>query len=369
MSGSHIGIKTADGSFYPICAKTAEGRKRLILTTAHDNQQAVHISLYQGDEPGEGSADAEYIGTLVVENLVPAPQGRMEVSLVLGLNDSGNLTATATDVTSGEYQSLSVNLASVDEQSLFSASSFSLEELEEERLGEGSEPDEDSTAAAQQSAAGASGSEALEDDLPVDEALTLEELDDDFSFESGAEQDAAWQETLDSDERRFAAEDGAVGEGGQADSGPRSDEEFDLGLDEEEIDFDFDIEDGEPRLELDGDAAEAPYPADTGQEQPSAVVAGHEPDTQPELVKSVRTGFTADLESQREQSGPGIVMFLGFLLLALAALGFLTYIIFRAIETPDIPPLEAGLLYVPFAGAGRARTHARVCRKRGRLGL
>ncbi len=378
MSGSLIGIKIADGSFYPIFEKTAKGKKRLTLTTAHENQRAVHISLYQG-EPEQGqSGEAEYVGTLVVENIRTAPQGEVEVSLVLGIDDAGNLNATATDVSSGEYQSLSVSLASMEEQGLYSVPDFSLEEQEED-LELGLEPDDDDFGLElepepTETSEAAPDPAASEQSLSVDDGLSLDELDEEFSFETGEDQDQAWQEALDRDEQRFAAE-------------PESQQS-----EVEDADFSFDLGGGEPSLELEtgleesteGDSA---APADDDFSLDDLEFDGgdldhleadfahaeseFEPEDEPqqEPRRAAARGFSAGLESERQPHGAGVVMFLGFILLALAALGFLTYIIFRAIESPDVPPIEAGLLLVPFSGAAAARAHAWVRRQRRRLGL
>ncbi len=112
MEETTIGIKIADGSFVPVFDREFRGKRRLVLTTVRDNQESVQIDLYQGT--GEGLEGPEYIGSLVVENVSPAPKGSPEVNLLVGIDDAGNLNATATDSSSGEYQSLSVSLASLD---------------------------------------------------------------------------------------------------------------------------------------------------------------------------------------------------------------------------------------------------------------
>lgn len=112
MEDATIGIKVADGSFAPVFDRSYRGKRKLVLTTVRDNQESVQIDLYQGS--GEALEGAEYIGSLVVENISAAPKGSPEVNLLVGIDDAGNLNATATDTSSGEYQSLSVSLASLD---------------------------------------------------------------------------------------------------------------------------------------------------------------------------------------------------------------------------------------------------------------
>ncbi|MFP4374953.1 MAG: Hsp70 family protein [Spirochaetaceae bacterium] len=128
MAGSVIGIKIADGSFFPVLERSHTGKKKLVLTTVNDEQESVQIDLYQGEN---GSMEgAEYIGSLVVSNIQPAAKGDPEISLVLGIDAEGNLTATATDAATGEYESLSVSLESFEEEP-YMLPDFQLDEAEQ----------------------------------------------------------------------------------------------------------------------------------------------------------------------------------------------------------------------------------------------
>jgi hypothetical protein len=115
LKSDRVGIKLADGSLYPVLEESFAGRKRLVLTTVHDNQQTVQIDLYKGD--GRRAEEATYIGSLMIENIGAAPQREPEIELVLAVDEQGNLEASATEPQSGERQSLSVNLRSVAEPS------------------------------------------------------------------------------------------------------------------------------------------------------------------------------------------------------------------------------------------------------------
>jgi hypothetical protein len=44
-----IGIRLADGSYYPILDETQRLRKRMVLGPANDDQQEVHIQFYRDD--------------------------------------------------------------------------------------------------------------------------------------------------------------------------------------------------------------------------------------------------------------------------------------------------------------------------------
>lgn len=108
--GGEIGVKLADGSFYSVLEEDFTGRKKLVVTTSRDNQDSVQIDLYRGSLEG---AEA-FIGSLMIENIQPAPKREPEIELQLGLDSSGNLEAFASDPMTGEKQSLSVSLPAAD---------------------------------------------------------------------------------------------------------------------------------------------------------------------------------------------------------------------------------------------------------------
>jgi hypothetical protein len=139
-----IGIKIANGSYFPILEEKSVGKKRLILTTVKDRQESVKIDLYKSDQ--ETLENAMYIGSLILENIQTGGKGEPEIELILGIDDEGNLTATGGDLGSGERQSLSVSLDTLSEESEFEIPDFDLDasiepsseisSLEEETFGE-----------------------------------------------------------------------------------------------------------------------------------------------------------------------------------------------------------------------------------------
>jgi hypothetical protein len=113
---STIGIKIANGEFYSIIEENSSVKKRLILTTVHNNQQSVQIDLYRSVT--RTMADAQYIGSLVVENIKPKPRGEPSIEMVISSNENGDITADAIDLdtsTGGEHHILNVSLKSLDE--------------------------------------------------------------------------------------------------------------------------------------------------------------------------------------------------------------------------------------------------------------
>jgi nucleoid-associated protein YgaU len=161
LSESSIGIKVADGSFYPVLEEDFRGRKRLILTTVRDNQTAVQIDLYRGE--GREVDTAEYIGSLIIENLQPLPKGDPDIEVVLGVDEAGSLNAVASDCVSGEKQSLSVSLESLSPDKIYEIPEFAFDRdsMETEDLPADLQepPDPGTTAVRPQSAEVAEGVE------------------------------------------------------------------------------------------------------------------------------------------------------------------------------------------------------------------
>jgi nucleoid-associated protein YgaU len=91
-------------------------KKRLILTTAHDNQKSIQIDLY--NSYARTMADALYVGSLVVKNLKPQPKGEPNIEMILSANSAGQISADAVDLDSaiqGASRHLSVSLADTAE--------------------------------------------------------------------------------------------------------------------------------------------------------------------------------------------------------------------------------------------------------------
>lgn len=105
-----IGIKLADGSFYPIMEDGSPCNKDLILTTVKDNQTRVLVDLYRS-KTGT-MEDAEYIDSLQIENLVEHPNGSVELSLNIGLDENNKLSASMNDPETGASSNANVTLVS-----------------------------------------------------------------------------------------------------------------------------------------------------------------------------------------------------------------------------------------------------------------
>ena len=101
-----IGIKLADGTFYPILSDAVRFQN-IELTTVRDNQETVQIDLFQKGET------LEYIGSLIVEDIAQKKAGESTISLKLEVDENENLKAEAADLDSGAGQTLKVSLAAV----------------------------------------------------------------------------------------------------------------------------------------------------------------------------------------------------------------------------------------------------------------
>ena len=132
-----IGIKVANGEFYSIIEENSSVKKRLILTTVHDNQRSVQIDLYRSF--ARTMADAQYIGSLVVENIRLKPKGEPSIELVISSTERGDITADAIDLdtsTGTGHQILNVSLKSLDENiKEYEIPDFELEQNDEPPSG------------------------------------------------------------------------------------------------------------------------------------------------------------------------------------------------------------------------------------------
>jgi hypothetical protein len=126
LGDSTIGIKVADGSYYPVLEHGFTGTKKLTLTTAKNNQGKVQIDLYRGN--GTTLSEAHYIGSLIIENIPPASKGEPEIELLLGIDDNGQLSARASDSRTGETQDFSTTIATLSAEDTYEEPEFEVED-------------------------------------------------------------------------------------------------------------------------------------------------------------------------------------------------------------------------------------------------
>lgn len=128
MESGSIGIKLANNTFFPIMAAGAEGNKTLELTTVRENQTSVQIDLYRSksDSPDQTLDNAEYIGTLCIEDISEKPAGDPTIGLKIKVNEENELSAEAVDLDSGSKQSLNVSLKTLDKSSFTDLPDFDI---------------------------------------------------------------------------------------------------------------------------------------------------------------------------------------------------------------------------------------------------
>ena len=105
-----IGIKLADGSFYPLLEEGKPAKKSVSLTTVQDNQTIVHVDVYRS-KTGT-MEDAEYVDTLEIKNLNPHANGEPSFNLDIGLDENNELSADISDPETGKSSETKVELIS-----------------------------------------------------------------------------------------------------------------------------------------------------------------------------------------------------------------------------------------------------------------
>jgi len=114
MAGT-IGIKIANGDFYPIIDENSPVKRRLVLTTVHDKQSNVQIDLFRSIS--KSMLDAQYIGSLLVETNSTKPKGDPSIEMVISVDADGNVSAEAYDLEAGPHgkrHTLNVSLQNID---------------------------------------------------------------------------------------------------------------------------------------------------------------------------------------------------------------------------------------------------------------
>ncbi|MFP4384455.1 MAG: LysM peptidoglycan-binding domain-containing protein [Spirochaetia bacterium] len=115
MDSKKIGIRVADGTIYSVLDEDEHSTKRVILTTARDDQAEIHAEIYRGT--GEEMVNPVRIGQLKLGDLNPKKKGEPELELILGTDPFGKLTARLLDPEKNNEEFLSVDLNEIDTES------------------------------------------------------------------------------------------------------------------------------------------------------------------------------------------------------------------------------------------------------------
>ncbi len=334
MQEPTIGIKIANGSYFPILEEKSVGKKRLVLTTVKDRQESVKIDLYKSDQ--ETLENAMYIGSLILENIQTGGKGEPEIELILGIDDEGNLTANGGDLGSGERQSLSVSLDTLSEESEFEIPDFDLDasiepsseisSIEEEdfSLEDFAEEEEE---ASEEGAFEEAEEEAPEEGAFEEEAFGEGEFEEEALEEGPFEEESFEEETL--EETGF----GEVEE--EFDLGDEFGEEEPSGEDtfitEEGIEEEFEEEFGE------ADFADEGFGEEPFEEEPFEEESFEEESFEEEPVEE--TAEEPEEEEEERRVRPALIAV--FVFLGVVIIGLLAFLLYRSFQGEETPPLEA----------------------------
>ena len=119
-----IGIKLADGSFYPVLEDNSNQEKTLDLTTANNNQTTVMVDLYRSALCS--MEDAEYVDTLQIDNLVEHPIGEPDITFTISIDENKQLSAKIVDKETGSQSKTSITLVSRTEEQRLSTDDYSV---------------------------------------------------------------------------------------------------------------------------------------------------------------------------------------------------------------------------------------------------
>jgi hypothetical protein len=108
-----VGIKLADGKFYPILDEYDSSRKNLVLTTVSNGQTSAQIDFYRDGKTAAGQM--QYAGTLVVDSLSPKYAGETSIELRIRSSGDGHIFAEAYEADgTGGAQKLEIDIAGLD---------------------------------------------------------------------------------------------------------------------------------------------------------------------------------------------------------------------------------------------------------------
>ena len=136
-----IGIKLADGSFYPVLEDNTASEKSLTLTTAHNNQTKVMVDLYRS--PTCSMEDAEYVDSLQIENLNAHPNGVANISFTISLDENNQLSARIIDQETGNQSNTTISLVSRTLEERLVTDQYDISDKEDKKIKGGSADDND----------------------------------------------------------------------------------------------------------------------------------------------------------------------------------------------------------------------------------
>lgn len=196
-----IGIKLADGSFYPVLEDNTPSEKKLELTTAHNNQTKVMVDLYRSATCSMD--DAEYVDSLQIENLVARPNGEADIKFTISLDEDNQLSAKIVDSETGNESNTTITLVSRTLEERLVTDEYGINDSNSNKAGAVAAG---AVAAGGLLAAAAAMREKVKDETEVEEEPVVENVDDGVPFgdetlvEEAAVEESASNEEIPADE-------------------------------------------------------------------------------------------------------------------------------------------------------------------------
>jgi molecular chaperone DnaK (HSP70) len=99
-----IGLETLGGVFTRIFERDTPlpASKSEVFSTADDNQTAVQVQVFQGEQ--EMAADNRSLGKFRLSGIPPAPRGMPQIEVTFNVDTSGVLTVSAKDLATGQIE-------------------------------------------------------------------------------------------------------------------------------------------------------------------------------------------------------------------------------------------------------------------------
>lgn len=195
-----IGIKLADGSFYPVLEDNTPSEKKLELTTAHNNQTKVMVDLYRSATCSMD--DAEYVDSLQIENLVARPNGEADIKFTISLDEDNQLSAKIVDSETGNESNTTITLVSRTLEERLVTDEYGINDSNSNKAGAGAGAvAAGAVAAGGLLAAAAAMREKVKDETEVEEEPVVENVDDGVPFgDETLVEEAAVEESVSNEE-------------------------------------------------------------------------------------------------------------------------------------------------------------------------
>ena len=201
-----IGIKLADGSFYPVLEDNTPSEKKLELTTAHNNQTKVMVDLYRSATCSMD--DAEYVDSLQIENLVARPNGEADIKFTISLDEDNQLSAKIVDSETGNESNTTITLVSRTLEERLVTDEYGINDSNSNKAGAVAAG---AVAAGGLLAAAAAMREKVKDETEVEEEPVVENVDDGVPFgDETLVEEAAVEESVSNEE--ISADDTIIDE-------------------------------------------------------------------------------------------------------------------------------------------------------------